>query len=158
MLEYTDLNLQYINGSWRKGAGTAEIDVMNPYTQQSVTRIQPASQHDIDEAYESAKTVQKEWAEVNAFEKARIMEKAVHIMEERREELIRVLVEDAGSTRIKANVEVDFTIAITRHSAAFPMRMGGEMPPSIIPGKKIMYTANRWVLSVSSGRSTFRCI
>ncbi|WP_164474937.1 aldehyde dehydrogenase family protein [Indiicoccus explosivorum] len=134
--KYTDLNKQFVGGQWRTGTGESGIEVLNPYTQQKVTSIQAASQKDIDEAYETAKAAQKEWAEVNAFEKSRIMEKAVRIMEERREELIQVLIEDAGSTRIKANVEVDFTLAITRHSASFPMRMEGTMPPSIIPGKE----------------------
>ncbi|MFC4559244.1 aldehyde dehydrogenase family protein [Virgibacillus kekensis] len=136
MSKYTGVNQQYIGGQWRKGTGKTEIDLTNPYTQESITKIQGAGTDDIDEAYKTAAEAQKNWAEVNAFERSRILEKAVQIMEERREEIVQLLIEDAGSTYIKANVEVDFCISITRHASTFPFEMGGIMVPSVVPEKQ----------------------
>lgn len=136
MTAYTDLDKQFIGGVWREGKGSKEIEVVNPYTQEQIASYKSAGIADIDEAYTHAKRVQKEWAAVSAFERNRIIEKAASIMEERRSEIVKVLIEDAGSTFIKANVEVDFCIAITRHAASFPFHAEGSITPSIVPGKQ----------------------
>ncbi|MEK3936611.1 aldehyde dehydrogenase family protein [Sporosarcina sp. FSL W7-1349] len=136
MEKYIGLDQQFIAGQWREGTGKSVYQNKNPYTQEVIQEIYMASQEDIDEAYESAAKVQKEWEQVNAFQKSEIMENAVRIMKERREELVEWLMTEGGSSFIKANVEVDFCIAITREAASFPMRMGGEMVPSLVPGKE----------------------
>lgn len=136
MANYINLNQQYIGGQWKDGTGSEKIEVMDPYTQKNIATFKSAGTGDIDEAYKSAEAAQKEWAAVNAFERSRIIEEAALIMENRREELVKILIEDAGSTYIKANVEVDFCIAITRHSASFPLESEGTMMPSIVPGKR----------------------
>lgn len=136
MENYTNLNKQYISGVWREGNGKSLYQNINPYNQEIITDIQMASQQDIDEAYESSKKVQKDWEKVNAFEKSEIMEKAVEIIKKRREEVVELLMLEGGSSFIKANVEVDFCISIIREAASFPMRMGGEMVPSLVPGKE----------------------
>ncbi|WP_172368994.1 aldehyde dehydrogenase family protein [Sporosarcina jiandibaonis] len=136
LVGYTGLDSQFIGGQWSEGTGSSTIDLINPYTQDTVASFKSASVMDIDEAYQSAKNTQEEWAEVNAFERSRIMNEAARIMEERREELVQLLIEDSGSTFIKANVEVDFCIAITRHAASFPFHVEATSPPSIVPGKK----------------------
>lgn len=133
---YTGLDMQYIGGQWKKGTGTKEIQVTNPYTQEQITAFQSASVEDIDEAYKKAKAVQQDWASVSAFERNRIIDEAAQIMERRRDEIVKVLIEDAGSTFIKANVELDFCIAITRHAASFPFHTEGTIVPSIVPGKQ----------------------
>ncbi|QHJ71284.1 aldehyde dehydrogenase family protein [Planococcus halotolerans] len=136
MDKYKDLDHQFINGQWKEGTGTKQIEVVNPYTQEQVTTFKSAGTEDIDEAYRAAYEAQKEWAAVNAFERARIIEEASLIMERRRDELVQLLIEEAGSTFIKANVEVDFCIAITKHSASFPFENESQVPPSIVPGKR----------------------
>lgn len=136
MANYTGLDSQFIGGQWKNGTGSSTIDLTNPYTQESIVSFQSASVKDIDDAYQSAKFTQIEWSAVNAFERSRIINEAARIMEDRRKELVQLLIEDAGSTFIKANVEVDFCIAITRHAASFPFQMEAISPPSIVPGKK----------------------
>ncbi|KRG13810.1 aldehyde dehydrogenase family protein [Lederbergia galactosidilytica] len=136
MDKYSGLNKQFIAGEWRDGSSEEIYEDKNPYNQEVVTKIKMATQKDIDEAYESAKQAQKDWEKVNAFEKSEIMTKAVQIMKERREELVELLTIESGSSYIKANVEVDFCISITKEAASYPMRMGGEIVPSLVPGKE----------------------
>ncbi|MFB4166223.1 aldehyde dehydrogenase family protein [Alteribacillus sp. JSM 102045] len=133
---YEDLNKQYIAGEWREGSSKNVYENRNPFNHEVITKIKMASQQDIDEAYQSAEKVQVEWEKVSAFDKADIMENAVAIMKSRREELINLLIQETGSSFLKAKVEVDFCISITREAAGFPMRMGGELVPSLIPGKE----------------------
>ncbi|WP_062108182.1 aldehyde dehydrogenase family protein [Bacillus niameyensis] len=136
MVKYTDLNKQYIAGVWRDGTGKTVYQDKNPYNQEVVTEIKMASQKDIDEAYESAKRVQKQWEKVSAFDKSEVLTRAVQIMKNRREELVELLMIESGSSILKANVEIDFCISITNEAASYPMRMGGEIVPSLVPGKE----------------------
>ncbi|MEW8972165.1 aldehyde dehydrogenase family protein [Mesobacillus jeotgali] len=136
MEQYKDLNKQYINGEWRDGTGQSNYMDTNPYNEEVLAEFKMAGIEDIEEAYASARKAQKEWENVNPFERSTIMENAVRIMSERRKELVELLVAESGSTHIKANVEVDFCIAITRESASFPLRMDGKMVPSLVPGKE----------------------
>lgn len=136
MNTYPELTKNYISGKWRDGTGNTELEVDNPYNGEILGRIKTASIDDINEAYKSAKNAQKEWEKVNPFEKSSILEKAVQLFQARRDELVDLLIKESGSTYLKANVEVDFVIAITRESASFPLRMTGEIIPSLVAGKE----------------------
>jgi acyl-CoA reductase-like NAD-dependent aldehyde dehydrogenase len=136
MTTYQELTKNYISGSWRDGTGQSVIDVTNPYNEEHLGTFKTASTDDINEAYESAKKAQKEWEKVNPFERSSIMEKAVQLLEAKRPEFVELLIKESGSTHLKANVELDFVIAITRESASFPLRMTGEIVPSLVSGKE----------------------
>ncbi|CAM3860767.1 benzaldehyde dehydrogenase [Aeromicrobium ponti] len=136
MSKFQDLNKQYIDGEWRDGTGKTIYKDTNPFNEETLAEFKMASVEDISEAYQSAKQAQKAWSETNPFERSTIMENAVRIMNERREELVELLVLESGSSHLKANVEIDFCIAITREAASFPLRMDGTMVPSLVPGKE----------------------
>ncbi|WP_026584955.1 aldehyde dehydrogenase family protein [Bacillus sp. J33] len=136
MNKYQDLNKQYINGEWRDGTGKTVYRDTNPFNEETLAEFKMAGLEDINEAYVSARQAQKAWSETNPFERSTIMENAVRIMNERREELVELLILESGSSHLKANVEVDFCIAITREAASFPLRMKGTMVPSLVPGKE----------------------
>ncbi|WP_026905883.1 aldehyde dehydrogenase family protein [Paucisalibacillus globulus] len=136
MGSYSELTKNYISGQWRDGTGNTELKVDNPYSGEIIGQFKTASIDDIKEAYETAKKAQIEWQKVNPFERATIMEKAVQLFESNREELVDILIKESGSSHLKANVEVDFVIAITKESASFPLRMGGEIIPSLVAGKE----------------------
>lgn len=64
------------------------------------------------------------------------MEKAIELVKERREELVKILVEENGASHTKANIEIDAAIGIMKEAATFPLRMQGKIMPSVIPGKE----------------------
>ena len=47
---------QFINGAWRRGRSSRQLQDQNPYTGETITAIQSADQSDIDDAYQSART------------------------------------------------------------------------------------------------------
>jgi aldehyde dehydrogenase (NAD+) len=51
-----------IAGSWRSGRSESSGDDTDPYTGDVLTTIQLANQDDVNEAFESAKTAQRDWA------------------------------------------------------------------------------------------------
>ena len=59
----------------------------------------------------------------------RVLRRAASIMEDRREEIVDWLVRESGSTRIKAEIEWQFTRAMTLEAATFPSRSEGAILP-----------------------------
>lgn len=133
---YEQWNKQFINGEWREGNGQTVYADKNPYNEETLVEIRLASVEDIDEAYRSAQKAQQEWKKVNAYQKVAIMEKAIELVKERREELLKILVEENGASHTKANIEIDAAIGIMKEAATFPLRMQGKIMPSVIPGKE----------------------
>ncbi|SFC74749.1 aldehyde dehydrogenase (NAD+) [Alkalibacterium subtropicum] len=136
MDKYERLDMNYINGDWRKGKSQKVIESVDPYTEKIYMKLQVASLDDLDEAYESAESHQKGWAETNPFQRAAVIKKAIQIMKNRKEEIVDILVKDAGSTIAKAELELDITLSVMQLAAGFPFQMETIVNDSMIPGKK----------------------
>lgn len=108
----------------------------NPFTKEELAQIRLASKKDIDEAYESAQLAQSGWAKTAPSERTAIIEKAISILESKREELVPLMVAEHGCTHLKANVELAIATGFMREAATYPARMREETRPSIIPGKE----------------------
>ena len=129
-------NKQFIGGEWREGNSERVYVDQNPYNEETIAEIRLANEKDIDEAYQAAKEAQKEWEQVNAYQRQAIIEKAAQIVERKREEIVQILVEENGASHTKANIEISGAIGIMKEAATFPLRMHGQIMPSIIPGKE----------------------
>lgn len=132
----SEFNKLLIGKQWRDGSTGQKHQVTNPLNEETIAEIVLADQGDVDEAYRTAKTMQEAWAQTLPQEKRAVLEKAADIIERRREELVQWLARESGSTRVKAHVEIDFSIGIIKEAATFPFRMNGRIVPSIIPGKE----------------------
>lgn len=136
-MKYSKWNKQYINGKWREGTSERIFKNENPYNGEVLAEIRLASKADVDEAYEAARQAQVEWGRTPAIMRSNIIEKAISIIERRVEELAHLLIEEAGSTHLKANVELHhIAIGFMKEAATYPLRMHKESIPSIIPGKE----------------------
>ena len=133
---YKKWDKQFIGGQWREGNGDRLYEDKNPFNDTTLVQIRLANVADIDEAYHSAREAQKEWEQVNAYQKVAVIEKAVELVNERREELVDILVNENGASHTKANIEIDAAIGIMKEAATFPLRMHGQIMPSVIPGKE----------------------
>jgi aldehyde dehydrogenase (NAD+) len=125
-----------IGGQWREGRGGELLDDVDPYTDQVLVKIKLAERRDLDDAFRSCAAAQPAWYATLPRERSQVLWRAAEVMEARREEIVDWLIHESGSTRIKANLEVDLAQAITREAATFPSRMGGPIVPSDIPGKE----------------------
>ncbi len=135
-VNYTKWNKLYIGGKWKEGSG-AKVDIVtNPYNGERITELKFGGKKDIDEAYKAAKAAQPAWAEVPAYEKIALLEKAAQLFAERKEELVKLLIDESGSTRLKAGIEVDSCVADIKEAAKYPMMMRDEIFPASVPGKE----------------------
>lgn len=133
---YGGFDHQPIAGTWRTGRSTRRNTDTDPYTGKTLVTIPLATAQDVDDAYRAAAGAQSAWAAAAPAERAQVLHNALRVFDERREEILGWLIHEAGSTRLKANIEWDSARAITREAASFPYREAGRILASDIPGKE----------------------
>lgn len=127
---------QFINGQWREGASTSTISNYNPYTGEELMTIQGANQADLDDAYLAAQQAQVIWEATPLAEKKLRFERLVEVLQEKRADIIQWLIQESGSTRIKATAEFESSVKMVKESASFLTRITGQILPSYVPNKE----------------------
>jgi acyl-CoA reductase-like NAD-dependent aldehyde dehydrogenase len=135
-VKYPSWNQLSIGGQWKEGSSNRYATVTNKFNDEVLAEIKLASIVDIDHAYETAKNAQVDWANTSPHQKAGVLEKAAQILAERRDEIVQMLVEESGSSQLKANVEVDASIGDVKEAVNYSFQMNGSILPSVIPGKE----------------------
>ncbi len=136
MNPFMKLNKQYISGIWRDGASSKVLTDRNPYNDKPICEFKLGSLADLDEAYRSAATAQKIWADVNPFERRSILEKAITFIEKNEAEITDLIIEELGGTALKAFFEIMIVKNIIKEASTYPLRMTGEIYPSPVDGKE----------------------
>lgn len=134
---FSQWSKQYIGGEWKNGTSEKSYKNTNPYDQSELVTINLGSMDDVNAAYESAEKAQAEWQSKSPEERVAIMKKAAEVVESMRDEIVDVLVAEAGSSVVKANAEVDFAIGDINQFAEIPLQMGEvDVRSSVIPDKQ----------------------
>ena len=121
--KYSNLNQHYIAGKWLEGHSDKIIKNSNPYNQELIFELKAASTEDVDYAYQAALDSFTTWSVTSPAERKNLTLKVAEIIQARREEIIDWLIQESGSTRLKANLEVDATLNIIQEAATFPHRV-----------------------------------
>jgi aldehyde dehydrogenase (NAD+) len=136
MNRFAKLSQQYIGGIWRDGDSQKALTDRNPYDGKPIAEFKLANCSDLDAAYRSAEAVQKIWAEVNAFEKRTILEKAITWIEQNEADIADLIIDELGGTRLKATIEIYLVKGFIKEASTYPLRMTGEILPSTVDGKE----------------------
>nr|WP_298720821.1 aldehyde dehydrogenase family protein [uncultured Steroidobacter sp.] len=133
---FSGFECQFIDGAWRSGQGEGRLADHNPYSGELLTEIPHANERDVDDAHAAAVKAQRAWAERLPSERSMIMRQAATVMEARHDEIVDWLIKEAGSTRIKAELEWAAVHAVMLEAAFAPYRVEGRILPSDVPGKE----------------------
>jgi len=133
---YGNFDKQVIGGVNRVGRGDGTTSVSNPYTGQVLIDIRNANVADVDDAFKAAHAAQRAWASFTPGERARVLGKAVTIMDARKEEIVVWLIRESSSTRIKATLEWQATRDMLIQFSALPYQAKGEILPPDVPEKE----------------------
>ncbi|WP_164667694.1 aldehyde dehydrogenase family protein [Virgibacillus doumboii] len=136
MLDIKSLNKQYIAGKWREGQSKNLLVDKNPYNGKVITEFKMASVSDVDLAYKSALEAKEEWGKVNPYKQRDILENAVKYIEDNEEEIVNIIIDELGGTRLKAAFEIGLVKDMIKESATFPLKMEGKILPSVENGKE----------------------
>jgi aldehyde dehydrogenase (NAD+) len=125
-----------IAGKWRSGQAATRLEIDDPFNGERLAEFADASVDDIDEAFRGASAAQREWADTLPVMRADIMRRAAQLMEARREEIVRWLIRESGSTRLKAEMEWGTVRSIVLECSTLPSRVQGRILAGDFPGKE----------------------
>ena len=133
---YSGFDRQPIAGEWRHGRGGRMNRDHDPFSGAVLVEIPEANREDMGATYAFAAQAQPEWASRMPSERAAVMQRAAAIMETRQAEIVSWLIQEAGSTRIKAQLEWQSVHAVMLEAAMAPFLVEGRILPADIPGKE----------------------
>ncbi|QKY69370.1 aldehyde dehydrogenase family protein [Lentibacillus sp. CBA3610] len=135
MNQYQVLNKSFINGTWVEGKENKTVDMMNPYDNDVLAKVNLASHDQLNEAFDGAKKAQKAWGKDAELRKD-VLTKAIQYFKDHKDDIQEILTLESGSTAVKANLEFDLTVGIIEESLTMIDKIGQfEEKPSIIPDK-----------------------
>ena len=129
----------FVGGDWQPSATGETFDATSPATGELIGAVPQGDRDDARRAIAAARDAADGWARLTAFERAAKMHAVGDIIESRRDELARTLTLDQGKPlRAEAFDEVDELVEYWRMAAEDCKRLGGELPNSFSPGKRVM--------------------
>ncbi|HEY2771997.1 MAG TPA: aldehyde dehydrogenase family protein [Solirubrobacteraceae bacterium] len=129
----------FLGGDWQASRTGETFDAISPATGDVIATIPQGDRTDAQRAILAARNAADDWARLTAFERAAKMHAIGDIVESRRDELARALTLDQGKPlRAEAYDEVDELVEYWRMAAEDAKRLGGELPNSFSPGKRVM--------------------
>lgn len=109
--QFLKLNKSYINGQWVDGQGNETVAILNPYNNETLTKVKIASKQQVEEAYKYAEEAHLEWGK-NAALRKDVFQKAAKFFENHKEEILHLLAIETGSAPFKAELEYNITLGI----------------------------------------------
>lgn len=128
----------YINGQFVSWQGTSWIDVVNPATEELISRIPDGSAEEARQAIDAAERAQPGWEALPAIQRAGWLRKIAAGIRDRAEEISALIVEEGGKIQQLAQVEVAFTADYIDYMAEWARRYEGEILQSDRPGENIL--------------------
>jgi len=128
----------FINGEWTGSSSSETFDDINPATLETIGKLHKASLEDVKSAVDSADDAFNKWSATPAPQRAKILFRAARMLEEKKEELSRLLTMEMGKVLKEARGDVQEAIDITYYAAGEGRRLFGETTPSELPDKFCM--------------------
>jgi len=120
-----------IAGEQRDASDGGTMEIRNPATGEIVDRVPAATAADVDRAIDAADTASKKWAATPPPQRATILYKAAHLLEQRKKELARLLTEEQGKPLREAILEIRRFAHTLEHYAGLAKTIRGGYVPAL---------------------------
>jgi len=120
-----------IAGEQRDASDGGTMEIRNPATGEIVDRVPAATAADVDRAIDAADTASKKWAATPPPQRATILYKAAHLLEQREKELARLLTEEQGKPLREAILEIRRFAHTLEHYAGLAKTIRGGYVPAL---------------------------
>ncbi|MCS3431039.1 aldehyde dehydrogenase [Klebsiella sp. BIGb0407] len=128
----------YINGQFVENSSDSWIEVINPATEELLSRIPEGTVVDAKRAIDAAAAAQPAWEALPAIERGRWLKKIADGIRQNAVELTATIVAEGGKTQELAEVEVFFTADYLDYMAEWARRYEGEIVQSDRPQEHIL--------------------
>ncbi|HSO94226.1 MAG TPA: aldehyde dehydrogenase family protein, partial [Candidatus Dormibacteraeota bacterium] len=141
----------YIGGRWVESKSGKTFTSTNPAHKAEVLGVMQASnQEDVNAAIEAAQKAFPGWRRTPAPARGEIVLKAGLLLEERKEELARLMTQEMGKVLKEARGDVQEAIDMAKYAAALGRMPHGETVPSEL--------RNKWAMTVRAPLGIVACI
>lgn len=131
----------YIDGKFVAESHSKQwIDVLNPSTEEVISRQPAGDEHDVDQALKAARAAQGAWAAMPAIERAKYLNRIADGIRRRNDEFVDIIMREQGKTLSWAQTEVAVTADYFDYMATFARHIEGEVIPSDRRGETIILT------------------
>ena len=124
----------FINGEYTPAVSGNTADSLNPATGEVFAVVHQAGVVDAQKALDAAQAGFEVWSQTSAAAREAVLMKAADVMASRQQELMDLLIDEAGSTQLKAGYEASHTPDFIRAMAGEARRVIGETFESNLPG------------------------
>ena len=128
----------FIAGHWRNASDGASIPVVDPATGQTIAQLPVATTADLDEALAAADAGFAAWRRVSAYDRAKILRAAAHLMRERAPIIGAISTREQGKPIAESTAEAYACADIFDWYAEEARRAYGRIIPSKHPGVRHM--------------------
>ncbi len=128
----------FINGEWAGSSSGETFDDINPATLEVIAKLHKATEEDVQRAVDSAHDALEKWSSTPAPSRGKILFRAARMLEERKEELARLMTIEMGKILKETRGDVQEAIDITYYAAGEGRRLLGETTPSELKDKFCM--------------------
>ncbi|MGH7706069.1 MAG: aldehyde dehydrogenase family protein [Candidatus Dormibacteria bacterium] len=126
-----------VGGEWREAAGGQSFDSVNPaHRSEVIGHFARGGQADIEIAVAAALRAQPEWGRTPVPARAEILGRAGQILEERKEELSRLMTREMGKVLTESRGDVQEGIDMAKYMAGQGRNPMGEVVPSELRRKR----------------------
>ncbi len=129
----------FINGEYRPAISGKMADDENPASGETYARVHQAGTEDVAVALDAAADAFKSWSKERPSVREAVFLKAARVLEARKAEIMDVLIDEAGSTLMKAGYEVTHTPLHMISIAGECRRVHGSTYWSDYPGVESYY-------------------
>lgn len=124
----------YVGGEWVESSATEYTPVVNPATCETLAECPESTREDVDKAVRAAQEGFVEWRQTPGLNRAQYMYRFKTLLEERFEDISRVVVEENGKTIDEARGEVRRGIESVDYAAGIPFLMRNDGTEDISSG------------------------
>jgi acyl-CoA reductase-like NAD-dependent aldehyde dehydrogenase len=126
-----DGETNYINGAWQAARSGQTFESRNPANTEEVIGVYARSQaEEVAEAVQAAQAAYGAWRRTPAPQRGAILTRMGRLMETRKEDLARQMVQEMGKVLVEARGDVQEAIDMAFYMAAFGRLPNGALVPS----------------------------
>jgi malonate-semialdehyde dehydrogenase (acetylating)/methylmalonate-semialdehyde dehydrogenase len=153
MMTSTSTIDHFIGGQRSPGASGATQPVFNPATGEAIRAVRLGGAAEVKAAVAAAKAAAPGWAGTTPLRRARILNRFLHILEERIDTLAAVITEEHGKVLSDAKGEIQRGMEVVEFATAAPQLLKGEVTENV--GTRVDSHSLRQPLGIVAGITPF---
>ncbi|MBN9434301.1 MAG: CoA-acylating methylmalonate-semialdehyde dehydrogenase [Bosea sp.] len=143
----------FIGGQRSPGASGATQPVFNPATGEAIRAVRLGGAAEVKAAVAAAKAAAPGWAGTTPLRRARILNRFLHLLEERIDTLAAVITEEHGKVLSDAKGEIQRGMEVVEFATAAPQLLKGEVTENV--GTRVDSHSLRQPLGIVAGITPF---